>query len=42
MSVGKPEVKRPIGRPTRRWENNVKINLMETGLRAELNSSDFG
>jgi hypothetical protein len=23
--VGKPEVKRPLGRPRRRWKNNIKI-----------------
>jgi hypothetical protein len=23
--VGKPEVKRPLGRPRRRWEDNIKI-----------------
>jgi hypothetical protein len=27
--AGKPEWKSPIGRPTHRWENNVKINLTE-------------
>jgi hypothetical protein len=26
--VGKPEVKRPLGRPRHRWEN-IKINLTE-------------
>jgi hypothetical protein len=25
--VGKPERKRPLGRPTRRWVDNIKINL---------------
>jgi hypothetical protein len=25
--VGKPEGKRPLGRPRRRWEDNIKINL---------------
>jgi hypothetical protein len=29
--VGKPEGKRPPGRPRRRWEENIKINLRETG-----------
>jgi hypothetical protein len=29
--VGKPEGKRPLGRPRRRWENNIKINLQELG-----------
>jgi len=27
--VGKPEVKRPLGRPTRRWEDNIKMDLQE-------------
>jgi hypothetical protein len=25
--VGKPEGKRPLGRPRRRWEDNIKIEL---------------
>jgi hypothetical protein len=25
--VGKPEGKRPLGRPKRRWEDNIKMNL---------------
>jgi len=29
--VGKPEGKRPLGRPTRRWEDNIKMNLLEVG-----------
>jgi hypothetical protein len=29
--VGKPEGKRPLGRPTRRWEYNIKMNLQEVG-----------
>jgi hypothetical protein len=29
--VGKPEGKSPLGRPMRRWENNVKIHLHEVG-----------
>jgi len=29
--VGKPEGKRPLGRPRRRWENNVKMNIQEVG-----------
>jgi hypothetical protein len=28
--VGKPEEDRPLGRPWRRWENNIKIDLEET------------
>ena len=29
--VGKPEVKRPLGRPRRRWEDNTKMDLQEVG-----------
>jgi len=29
--VGKPEGKRPPGRPIRRWEDNIKIDLQEVG-----------
>jgi hypothetical protein len=25
--VGKPEEKRPLGRPRRRWEDNIKIDF---------------
>jgi hypothetical protein len=31
MLVGKPEGKRPLGRPRRRWENNIKMVLQEVG-----------
>jgi len=27
--VGKPEGKRPLGRPRRRWEDNIKMYLQE-------------
>jgi hypothetical protein len=30
--VGKPEGKRPLGRPRRRWEDNIKMNLQEVGV----------
>jgi hypothetical protein len=30
--VGKPEGKRPLGRPRRRWEDNIRIELREIGL----------
>jgi hypothetical protein len=30
--VGKPEVKRPLGRPRRRWEDGVRMDLREIGL----------
>jgi hypothetical protein len=29
--VGKPEGKRPLGRPIRRWVNNIKMDLREIG-----------
>jgi hypothetical protein len=28
----RPEGKRPLGRPRRRWEDNIKMNLMEIGV----------
>ena len=31
--VGKSEGKRPLGRPERRWEDNIKENLQEVGCR---------
>jgi hypothetical protein len=30
--VGKPEGKRPLGRPKRRWEDGVRMDLREIGL----------
>jgi hypothetical protein len=30
--VGKPEGKRPLGRPRRRWEDGIRMNLRENGL----------
>jgi hypothetical protein len=32
LLVGKPEGKRPLGRPRRRWIDNVKTDLLEIGL----------
>jgi len=29
--VGKPEGKRPLGRPRRRWEDNIKKDIQEVG-----------
>ena len=29
--MGKPEGKRPLGRPRRRWEDNIKMDLQEGG-----------
>jgi hypothetical protein len=30
--VCRPECKRPLGRPRRRWEDNIKKDLRETGI----------
>jgi hypothetical protein len=32
LLVGKPEGKRPLGRPRRRWRDNIKMDLLEIGL----------
>jgi hypothetical protein len=29
--VGKPEGKRPLGRPRHRWDDNIKMDLQEVG-----------
>jgi hypothetical protein len=29
--VGKPEGKRPLGKPRRRWEDNIKMDFQELG-----------
>ena len=29
--VGKPEGKRPLGRPRRKWQDNIKVGLQEVG-----------
>ena len=29
--VGKPEIKRPLGRTRHRWEDNIKMDLQEVG-----------
>jgi hypothetical protein len=35
LLVGKPEGKRSLGRLRRRWIDNIKIDLLETGLSVE-------
>ena len=30
--VGKPKGERPLGRPRRRWEDNIKMDLREVGV----------
>jgi hypothetical protein len=32
LLAGKPEGMRPLGRPRRRWRDNIKIDLLEIGL----------
>jgi hypothetical protein len=32
LLVGRPEGKRPLGRPRRKWEDNIKLDLREIGI----------
>jgi hypothetical protein len=32
LLVGKPEGKRPLGRPRRRWDDNIRMDLQDVGL----------
>jgi hypothetical protein len=32
--MGKPEGRRPLGRPRRRWEDGIRMDLRENGLRS--------
>jgi hypothetical protein len=32
LLVGKPEGRRPLGRPRRRWIDNIKMDILEIGL----------
>jgi hypothetical protein len=32
LLLGKPEGKRPLGRPRRRWIGNIKMGLLEKGF----------
>jgi hypothetical protein len=40
--VGKPERRRPLGRPRRRWEYTIKIDLQEVGYGVWTGSSWLG
>jgi hypothetical protein len=40
--VGKPEGRRPLERPRRRWGDNIKIDLREVGWGHGLDQSDSG
>jgi hypothetical protein len=35
VMVERPESKRPLGRPRRRWEDNIKMDLREIGIDGE-------
>ena len=37
--VERPEGKRPLGRPRRRWEDNIKMDLQEVGCGVWTGSS---
>jgi hypothetical protein len=39
--VGKPEGKRPLGRPSCRWEDNIKINLQAVGWGGDMDWTDL-
>jgi hypothetical protein len=40
--VGKPEGKRPLGIPSRRWEDWIRMELREIGLGCGLDSTSSG
>jgi hypothetical protein len=40
--MGKPEGRRPLGRPRRRWEDNIKMDLREVGWEHGLDQSGSG
>jgi len=40
--VGKPEGKRPLGRPGRRWEDNIKMDFRKVGCGLDRAGSGYG
>jgi hypothetical protein len=40
--VGKPEGRKPLGRSRRRWEDNIKMDLIEVGSGHGLDRSGSG
>jgi hypothetical protein len=40
--VGKPKGKRPFGRPRRRWEDGIRMDLAEIGLGGECGLDSTG
>ena len=35
MSIGTPAGRRPLGRPRRRWEDNIRMNIKEIGINTK-------
>jgi hypothetical protein len=40
--VGKPDGRTPLGKPRRRWEDNIKMDLIEVGWGHRLDRSGSG
>jgi len=40
--VGKPEGKRPLGRPRRKWVDNIRMDLQDVGIWTGLGWSRIG
>jgi hypothetical protein len=40
--AGKPEAKRPLTRPRRRWEDDIEVDFREIGWEYGMDSSDSG
>jgi hypothetical protein len=40
--VGRPEWRRPLGRPRRRWDDNIKMDVREIGFGCGLDSLGSG
>jgi hypothetical protein len=40
--VGKPEGKRPLGRPRRKWEDNIRMDFQEVGCGCGLDCTGSG
>ena len=40
MLTGKPTGKRPLGRPRRRWEDNIRMDLEEIGINGVGSAQD--
>ena len=39
MLIGKPTEKKPLGRPSRRWEDNIRMDFKEIGTRNWVDSA---